>query len=396
MILNKTARKTVAQRNPQILVRITHVLDPECSHLHLDFQKRPPTYHVSPVYQKPVAGNNRGLAFRKDSEQVQVYWERVTTTSSRIGTTIVFSGVPVRNRGHLPSPWRARVSGGSAVQLNQPIAVRLDERGDLVICDVYNSRVQLCSAGSFGSACNTVAGVDGYGSGLTQLAVPNGLDLDAAGDYVIAEWNNHRVLLCPASDPSSACNVVAGGSGSGLQQLQTPAPVTVGATGDYIASDSGNHRVVACSAASPGSDCTVLVVAADGTDLSWPHEVAIDSNGDLVVTDLNNHRILLCPAEVGTECTIVTGGLGVGSGSAQLSGPSGVDINANGDYVIADRGITESNCRFGIMKIPRIVQRIHSVVQLLSLSCEFILPQFLSRKCVCLQLLRSLQFFHFL
>ena len=162
------------------------------------------------------------------------------------------------------------VAGGSAVQLNQPVAVRLDERGDLVICDVYNSRVQLCSAGSFGSACNTVAGVDGYGSGLTQLAVPNGLDLDAAGDYVIAEWNNHCVLLCPASDPGSACNVVAdtGGSGSGLQQLRQPGSVTVGATGDYIASDSGNHRVVACSAVSPGSDCTVLVVAAAGTDLS--------------------------------------------------------------------------------------------------------------------------------
>ena len=44
-----------------------------------------------------------------------------------------------------------------------------------MIADTYNNRIQLCSAFSPGSPCQTVAGTGSVGSGTTQLHWPHGV-----------------------------------------------------------------------------------------------------------------------------------------------------------------------------------------------------------------------------
>ncbi len=100
----------------------------------------------------------------------------------------------------------------------------MDALGSYLIADKYNHRAQLCPADSPGSDCAAVAGRGGEGSGPRQLNWPFGVALDARGNYLIVDAWNHRVQLCPADSPGSDCTTVAGtgGEGSGPRQLNWP------------------------------------------------------------------------------------------------------------------------------------------------------------------------------
>merc|ERR1711907_650162 len=115
--------------------------------------------------------------------------------------------------------------------------------GDYIIADKSSHRIQKCPAASPGSACTTVAGTGGYGSATTQLNYPTGITLDASGDYLIADRSNYRIQKCPAASPGSACTTVAGtgGEGSGATQLDYPTGITLDASGDYLIADNSNH-----------------------------------------------------------------------------------------------------------------------------------------------------------
>jgi hypothetical protein len=131
-----------------------------------------------------------------------------------------------------------------------------------LIADTNNHRIQLCPADSPGSGCETVAGTSGSaGSSATQLNFPYTVVLDGAGDYVISDHHNDRIQKCPASSPGSACETVAGTSGSpgnSATQLYRPTSVELDAAGDYVIADLLNHRIQKCPAGSPGSDCETV------------------------------------------------------------------------------------------------------------------------------------------
>ena len=118
------------------------------------------------------------------------------------------------------------------------------------------------------------------------------------GDYLIADTGNHRVQLCPATFPGFPCQTVAGmlEPGSDANQLNTPRDDAVTAEGDHVIVDQEYHnfRIQLCPAASPGEDCeTVVSGFVHGQDMC-AGGVAIDAEGNCIITD--RYRVLRCHA----------------------------------------------------------------------------------------------------
>ena len=176
----------------------------------------------------------------------------------------------------------------------------LTVRGEYLISDWYNHRVQLCD----GLTCLTVAGTGVNGSGGTQLDGPSGLAVTAAGEYVVADHFNHRVRLCAADTVRSSCTTIAGtgSSGQGSTELYLRRGLAFDGSGDLLIADYGNHRVQLCPFDSPRTGCaTVVGTGTSGSgaaELSSPLSVVLDGAGDYVVADRHNHRIQLCPASL--------------------------------------------------------------------------------------------------
>ena len=85
---------------------------------------------------------------------------------------------------------------GTGAAFNQPIAVSLDKRGNLIVSDHANHRIRKIALGT--SVVTTIAGQDtpGYNDGLSPGAsfyVPAALTLDTSGNLYVTDRDNHRI-----------------------------------------------------------------------------------------------------------------------------------------------------------------------------------------------------------
>ena len=98
------------------------------------------------------------------------------------------------------------------VDQNKPLHVIVLPSSENLVADTGNHRILLCppSSGTKADECTTVAGLGGEGSGASQLKTPGAVAIDGNGDYVIADYDNHRVQLCNATSIGGSCTTVAG------------------------------------------------------------------------------------------------------------------------------------------------------------------------------------------
>jgi len=184
--------------------------------------------------------------------------------------------------------------------LHCPRGVAVDGAGNVLIADSNDSRVIEVPAD--GGAQFTL------GTGLNG---PNGVTVDGKGNVFIGDSRNNRVLEVPA-DGGAQFTV-----GSGLLY---PGGVAVNAAGDVFIADTNNKRVVEVPTGG-GTQFTV------GSGLEYPLDVALDTAGDLFISDTADSRVVEVPAGGGFQTTVPAIG---------LSNPSGVAVNAAGDVFIAD------------------------------------------------------------
>ncbi len=282
-------------------------------------------------------------------------------------------------------------SAATMVALAAPRNLTLDGSGALYFSDFTAQRVYRVDLGA-GGALTTIAGtgVQGFSGDNgpathAQLSYPAGLAFDRSGAMYIADSQNHLIRK------------VAEGIISSVARAITPTGLAVDVFGTLYAADPGAGELLAFPAngaaaavaisaldltfgsdgylyASQGSTAIRVsftgpgtVVAGGGSFasgdqgpannalLQHPSGVAADALGNIYIADRDNNRIrkvspegiITTVAGTGNACTVnerpASGGLnddgdGGPATQAQLSSPSSVTLDAQGNLYIADTG----------------------------------------------------------
>jgi len=198
----------------------------------------------------------------------------------------------------------------TAAQLNAPSSVAMDSSGNWYIADTSNNRIRMVTAAG---VISTVAGTATAGSSgdngpasAAQLNAPRGLAIDNSGNLYIADSGNNEVRKIT---PAGLILPVA-------TQLNNPRSVATDAQGSVYIADSGNNRIVKVTAA--GTTSTFATI--DG-----PQAVAVDSSNNVLVAD-STQIWTVTPA--GAASSMITG----------LNSPAGIAVASDGSVLIAEPG----------------------------------------------------------
>ena len=231
----------------------------------------------------------------------------------------------------------------------------------LALCGLYAFPAPAASVSGAVYQLTTVAGSDMVGDGgaamAAQLDQPEGLVVDSAGNFYIADALNSRVRKV---SPAGIITTVAGTGHAGFSgdngpagsaQLSQPYGLALDPAGNLYIADLGNQRVRRV-----GTDGTIATVAGNGqtgsngdggpatsAQMLSPRNLAIDTAGNIYVSEFVGHAV----RSIATDGTITTvAGTGVagysGDGgpalAAQLNGPAGLALDLAGDLYIVDTG----------------------------------------------------------
>ena len=209
----------------------------------------------------------------------------------------------------------------------------------------------LAAAGS--SALAQSAPPNNVQATAAALSAPAQIAYDAAGNLYIADLNNQVIRKV---DLAGMVTTVAGTGEQGFAgdggpatsaQLDSPAGVAVNAAGDIYIADTHNQRIRKVSGGTITTIAGTGVAgfsgdggAAASAQLSNPTALALDSNGNLFIADTDNHRIRKIS---GATITTVAGngeqafsGDGASATAAGIDSPNGVAVDAAGKIYIGD------------------------------------------------------------
>lgn len=256
--------------------------------------------------------------------------------------------------------------GGAATsaELHSPGGVAVDTAGNIYVADPGNNRIRkiTASTGVISTvAGNGTAGFSGDGGAATsaELNTPVGVAVDTGGNiYIADEFNNRirKVTLTTGIISTVAGNGTPGFSGDGgpatSASVKLPRGVSVDASGDIYIADT-NHSRIRKVTVSTGIINTVAGSglqgyagdggAATSAGLCSPSGVVVDAAGNFYIADTCNNRIRKVTASTGIISTVAGNGTAGYSGdagaatSAELSGPLGVAVDSAGNIYIADR-----------------------------------------------------------
>jgi hypothetical protein len=245
----------------------------------------------------------------------------------------------------------------TAAQLRSVHGVTVDRQGNLYIADFEDHRVRRVSPdGTITTFAGRGAGGGSSGDGgpatLARLDGPQGIAVDGQGNVYISDYNDYRVRkVSPGGTITTFAGTgIPGSSGDGgpatSARLYAPSGVAVDGQGNVYIVDSYNQRVRKVSAG--GTITTIagtgrLGFSGDGgpatsAQLSYPSGVAVDGQGNVYIVDANRVRKV---SRGGTITTFAGTGAGGFSGdggpatSAQVR-PTGVGADSQGNIYIAD------------------------------------------------------------
>ncbi len=241
-------------------------------------------------------------------------------------------------------------SSATAAMLDSPFGTSVDINGNVYIADNGNSSIRKVDA--LTNNISTVAGNGTQGfsddnSSATAVSIDgsSSINVDSLGNFYFIE-NFGRVRKV---DPgTNALTTVAGNqyftftAGQGpyrgdnlvatAAQLDRPADVVVDQNGNQYIADLNNNRVRKVDA----STGIITTIAGDGSlgfsgdnglataaQMSFPSSVSLDNNGNLYVLDMGNARIRKINKLTGIITTVA------GNGVSDYTGDNGLAINAS-------------------------------------------------------------------
>lgn len=186
--------------------------------------------------------------------------------------------------GTLTGAWG--IAGRSAGYFTRPRGVAFAPDGGIAVADSFNHRIaRFDPDGTFTGQLGLVSSFTGYpseGSDPGQFSLPASVTFDAAGNTVVADKGNDRVVVL-APDGTVLRTTPAG-------QLADPQGVAPGPEGSVLVADNASNRVV--TLASDGS------LAGQRTGLSHPTAVVWDGGSRIFATDDTRVRDIIAGANV--------------------------------------------------------------------------------------------------
>jgi sugar lactone lactonase YvrE len=250
---------------------------------------------------------------------------------------------------------------GSAARFNSPVAVAIDNIGNIFVADTNNSTIRKITSARVVSTFAGVAGSTGStnGTGSTaRFSFPSALAIDSANNIYVADTNNHTIRkITPARVVSTFAGLAgspgsANGTGSAAR-FNGPAGVAVdrAGTGNIYVGDTNNFTirqitpagVVTTLAGSPG-----IRGGTNGTGsvarFELPEGMAVDSAGNIYVADTDVSTIRKI-APGGVVSTFAGSFAQFGSqngtgGAARFNLPTDVAVDSSNNLYVAD----SNNC----------------------------------------------------
>ena len=212
----------------------------------------------------------------------------------------------------------------------------------------------LAAPGNIFTVAGTTLGLSGDGGAASaaQLSGPDGVAATADGGFLIADTSNNRERkVSPAGTITTVAGTTFGLTGDGgaatAAKLGVPYGVAVTADGGFLIADTSNSRVRKVSAT--GTITTVAGTtrglsgdngAATAAQLSGPFGVAVTADGGFLIADTGNARVRkVSPAGTITTVAGTTSGLSGDNCAADAAKlfPAGVAVTADGGFLIADQ-----------------------------------------------------------
>jgi trimeric autotransporter adhesin len=276
----------------------------------------------------------------------------------------------------------------TAAGMNQPMALAMDATGKVFIAEGNGCRIRAVASGYIATIAGTgTSGYSGDGGPSTaaQIAAPEGIAVNAAGDLFIADHVNNRIRKIDHTTYIISTVVGTGTSGySGdggpatAARLNGPFDIKFDGAGNMYVSDYTNnvirkintHDTITTIAGTGAAGYSGDGFAATAATMSLPYRMAFDRAGNLFFVDGNNAAVRKINMTTGIITTII-GSLGSGSSgdggpasAAKLTFPTVIAFDTAGNMYVADRG----NDR--IRKVNALTDTINTVVGIMGVAHE--------------------------
>jgi len=252
--------------------------------------------------------------------------------------------------------------GGPAVSacLNEPKALAMDKRGNLIIADSENHAVRMVDRES--GIISTIAGCAGSTEPRSEIVRP-APEAEAEHEGPLSEaGTSGSHAFAQQTDLSGTVRYVINGTGPSKRfggdggpateaLLNFPTAVVADSAGHLYIADTMNHRIRRVD----GETGRITTVAGLGlprfsgdggpavaAGLNEPAALAMAESQILYVADQSNNRVRAIDLKTGLISTVAGTGTATYNGDeipateAALAGPSGLAVAADGTLVIAD------------------------------------------------------------
>jgi sugar lactone lactonase YvrE len=281
--------------------------------------------------------------------------QAVTITDTIAGAAIYYT-----TNATVPTTASTRYTGAitvSTTETIQAIAVATGYANSAVASATYTILTASPAGVITDVAGNGTSGYSGDGAAATsaELNDPDGVVVDSAGNFYIADTYNNviRKVAATGTITTYAGTGNAAYSGDGGQaidaEINYPTGVALDTLGNLYIADNGNHRIRKVTV-----NGIITTFAGNGTagysgnggqavaaKLNNPTGLAFDTAGNLYIADWNNH-VVRKVAPTGLISTVAgTGtqgysGDGGAATSAELNFPYGVALDPSGNLYIGD------------------------------------------------------------
>ncbi|HXP49174.1 MAG TPA: PKD domain-containing protein, partial [Bacteroidia bacterium] len=250
----------------------------------------------------------------------------------------------------------------TASELYQPIAIRLDHAGNLIIADAYNNRIRKVNMSTgiittiAGTGANGYTGDHGQATAAT-MHVPSGLAIDVTGNLFISDGYNYTIRKVDTTGiiTTYAGTGSQGYNGDGIQASAAQLNNSVGDlaidnAGNLLICDLYNQRIrkvnhltgiITTIAGNGTAGYNGDGIQATAAEINEPSSLFADANGNIYFTDEGNAKVRMINSSGILYAIAGTGTQGynadnIQATAAQLNYPHGIWVNSLGEILIAD------------------------------------------------------------